>query len=162
MGRCELIVWAWTETMGCGRARGVRRNTRDMFSKAFGQKGLPSMSTYLAPYKVWHPAKPPPFPLTCFMTVQAIEKAGSSDRSNQGLSCVVFSAGRNCVALADIWFLTPGRRLRRHCCERCHPQRHALQVRFSSMRSSVPAVSALALVGHCSGLRFAVCKAHSP
>eukprot|EP00961_Rhodomonas_salina_P004568 61992-Rhodomonas_salina.1 len=37
--------------MGCGRARGVRRNTRDMFSKAFGQKGLPSMSTYLAPYK---------------------------------------------------------------------------------------------------------------
>eukprot|EP00286_Rhodomonas_abbreviata_P011401 CAMPEP_0181339482 /NCGR_PEP_ID=MMETSP1101-20121128/29281_1 /TAXON_ID=46948 /ORGANISM="Rhodomonas abbreviata, Strain Caron Lab Isolate" /LENGTH=174 /DNA_ID=CAMNT_0023450457 /DNA_START=251 /DNA_END=775 /DNA_ORIENTATION=- len=38
--------------MGCGRARGVRRNTRDMFSKKFGMKGLPSMSTYLAPYKV--------------------------------------------------------------------------------------------------------------
>eukprot|EP00287_Rhodomonas_sp_CCMP768_P004327 CAMPEP_0196736414 /NCGR_PEP_ID=MMETSP1091-20130531/14484_1 /TAXON_ID=302021 /ORGANISM="Rhodomonas sp., Strain CCMP768" /LENGTH=169 /DNA_ID=CAMNT_0042080145 /DNA_START=46 /DNA_END=555 /DNA_ORIENTATION=+ len=38
--------------MGCGRARGVRRNTRDMFSKGFGNYGLPSMSTYLAPYKI--------------------------------------------------------------------------------------------------------------
>ncbi|EKX37159.1 large subunit ribosomal protein L21e, cytoplasmic [Guillardia theta CCMP2712] len=38
--------------MGCGKARGVRRNTRDMFQKAFGEKGLPSMSTYLTTYKL--------------------------------------------------------------------------------------------------------------
>merc|ERR1712216_62423 len=38
--------------MGCGRARGVRRNTRDMFSKGFGNHGLPSMKTYLTQYKV--------------------------------------------------------------------------------------------------------------
>eukprot|EP00802_Teleaulax_amphioxeia_P021067 Tamp_21393.p3 GENE.Tamp_21393~~Tamp_21393.p3 ORF type:complete len:164 (-),score=48.05 Tamp_21393:100-591(-) len=38
--------------MGCGRARGVRRNTRDMFSKGFGNHGLPSMKTYLTQYKL--------------------------------------------------------------------------------------------------------------
>ena len=38
--------------MGCGRARGVRRNTRDMFAKGFGNKGLPSMTTYMTPYKL--------------------------------------------------------------------------------------------------------------
>merc|ERR1712205_42848 len=38
--------------MGCGRARGMRRNTRDMFSKGFGNHGLPSMKTYLTQYKV--------------------------------------------------------------------------------------------------------------
>ena len=38
--------------MGCGKARGVRRNTRDLFQKPFGKNGLPAMSTYLTTYKL--------------------------------------------------------------------------------------------------------------
>ena len=38
--------------MGCGRARGVRRNTRDLFQRRFGQNGMPAMSTYLATYRL--------------------------------------------------------------------------------------------------------------
>jgi large subunit ribosomal protein L21e len=38
--------------MGCGKARGLRRNTRDLFQKPFGKNGLPAMSTYLTTYKI--------------------------------------------------------------------------------------------------------------
>uniref|UniRef100_A0A6T8NBW9 60S ribosomal protein L21 n=2 Tax=Hemiselmis andersenii TaxID=464988 RepID=A0A6T8NBW9_HEMAN len=38
--------------MGCGRARGVRRNTRDLFQRRFGQNGMPAMSVYLTTYKL--------------------------------------------------------------------------------------------------------------
>jgi large subunit ribosomal protein L21e len=38
--------------MGCGRARGTRRNTRDLFAKGFGNKGLPNMTTYMTTYKL--------------------------------------------------------------------------------------------------------------
>ena len=51
----ECVIWGLgcvQIKMGCGRARGVRRNTRDMFSKGFGNHGLPSMKTYLTMYKV--------------------------------------------------------------------------------------------------------------
>lgn len=38
--------------MGCGKARGLRRNTRDLFQRRFGQNGMPAMSTYLTTYRL--------------------------------------------------------------------------------------------------------------
>ena len=36
----------------CGRTKGLRRSTRDMFSRAFRKKGMINLSTYLQNYKI--------------------------------------------------------------------------------------------------------------
>ncbi len=51
-GSPDLIYCFAAVKMGCGKARGLRRNTRDLFQRRFGQNGMPAMSTYLITYKL--------------------------------------------------------------------------------------------------------------